>query len=806
MARTRRIAVDQNLDWLFHYDFINEGDAIPPEEDFVVLSQESDYFGGMIPLYHSPEAAHSDITVWAVGLITFGPPTAEQIAFIADSGNDPDLSEFPGDYIASGFPHAQDDFQIGINYSVVLTLGIALTSTTITLPPAGAGQASGFRLGDHEFTNISGQSVTFELADLFVYDGTAADDTLVGPTAPATLRGLAGEDQLSAHGSGDRLQGGEGNDRLTGAAGDDTLLGGNGDDVLDTLAGGNDEVLGGAGSDLLVATIDSTFFVVPTGSSGQLGRVSYAGIERFELHGRTTADHIVGGQEADRLFGGAGFDVLEGSAGDDYLDAGAGGAASGLVDSFGSSIADAVAVDYFIAGSDDGNPETPIAGTFGGAGEFDEASGFEDRFYAFEVLSAGDTIDVEAALLFSGFESGSVGIRLFDSTGSEIASADFGNAFEQLQHEFQAPGTYYLELVISNFGFDEIPYFEFEAALSSTRPLVANRLAGGSGNDHYVVYAATDQVAELAGQGTGDRISSAVSYGLADGVDVETLGAISRTGTEAIDLTGNGIANRIVGNDGQNLLRGGGGDDRVEGFAGDDQLYGDAGDDVLRGGAGEDEMRGGLGHDIYYVDSPGDLVIEGANPGVDQVRASLDYVLGNHFEVLVLGGGARAGTGNELDNTIFGAGGADRLVGLLGHDILRGKNARDDLRGGGGRDLLDGGQGKDTMTGGSGRDTFQFRDGDFGTTRAVADVITDFDQGANEKIQFNLVDANTTAGGNQAFAWIGDAAFNGVAGQLRYTHVGGMTYVEGDTDGDGVADLVVALTGMIDLVAADFAL
>src|SRR5688572_23221716 len=132
----------------------------------------------MIPRYHAPEAAHSDITVWAVGLISFGPPTAEQIAFIANAGSDPDLSAFPGDYIASGFPHAQDDFYIGIRYDVVQALGIAFTATTITLPPSGGGHVSGFRLGDNEFSNTSGQWVTFELADLFVLDGTAAADTI----------------------------------------------------------------------------------------------------------------------------------------------------------------------------------------------------------------------------------------------------------------------------------------------------------------------------------------------------------------------------------------------------------------------------------------------------------------------------------------------------------------------------------------------------------------------------------------------------------------------------------------------------
>jgi hypothetical protein len=60
--------------------------------------------------------------------------------------------------------------------------------------------------------------------------------------------------------------------------------------------------------------------------------------------------------------------------------------------------------------------------------------------------------------------------------------------------------------------------------------------------------------------------------------------------------------------------------------------------------------------------------------------------------------------------------------------------------------------------------------------------------------------------GDQAFTFIGDSAFSGVAGELRYGQAAGSTYVYGDTDGDGVADVVLALTGTIDLTVADLVL
>jgi serralysin len=68
------------------------------------------------------------------------------------------------------------------------------------------------------------------------------------------------------------------------------------------------------------------------------------------------------------------------------------------------------------------------------------------------------------------------------------------------------------------------------------------------------------------------------------------------------------------------------------------------------------------------------------------------------------------------------------------------------------------------------------------------------------------IDANSNVSSNQAFAFIGTAAFSNVAGQLRYETSGGVTTIFGDVNGDGVADLQIQLTGSIALVASDFVL
>jgi hypothetical protein len=87
------------------------------------------------------------------------------------------------------------------------------------------------------------------------------------------------------------------------------------------------------------------------------------------------------------------------------------------------------------------------------------------------------------------------------------------------------------------------------------------------------------------------------------------------------------------------------------------------------------------------------------------------------------------------------------------------------------------------------------------------DQILDFTPGT-DKIELDRIDADSLAAGNQAFTWIGSNAFSGSAGELRAYEQSGSWFVEGDTDGNGAADLVIALTlqGPTPLSAGDFLL
>jgi Ca2+-binding RTX toxin-like protein len=296
----------------------------------------------------------------------------------------------------------------------------------------------------------------------------------------------------------------------------------------------------------------------------------------------------------------------------------------------------------------------------------------------------------------------------------------------------------------------------------------------------------------------------------------------------------------------------------ILGTAGNDVLVGDplgvASNDVLNSSwfAGDDWMFGGSGNDTYNVNSVGDKVREFAGGGTDTVVSRIfSYTLGSNLENLRLDNTAGFitafnGTGNSLNNSIignnnsnilsgldgndtlsggsgndtlnggtgndslFGGTGNDTLNGDSGNDYLSGSTGNDTLNGGDGDDTIIGGAGKDTMSDGNGTDTYQY----FATSESTAginrDVILDFSRGF-DKIDLSAIDANITLAGNQAFNFIGTAAFSGLAGEVRYVDTGANLVVQVDVQGDGnvIAEMEIQLNGLGAagvLAATDFVL
>ena len=145
----------------------------------------------------------------------------------------------------------------------------------------------------------------------------------------------------------------------------------------------------------------------------------------------------------------------------------------------------------------------------------------------------------------------------------------------------------------------------------------------------------------------------------------------------------------------------------------------------------------------------------------------------------------------------------ENASGGSGNDLLTGNRARNQLDGGAGRDTLIGGAGGDTLFGGAGNDVFKFNDvSESGPGRSRRDVVGDF-QHRHDKFDVSGIDANALDSGDQAFAFIGASGFSGVAGQLHYLH---RTVLEGDVNGDGLADFRVTVLGHVHLTAVDFIL
>ncbi len=135
------------------------------------------------------------------------------------------------------------------------------------------------------------------------------------------------------------------------------------------------------------------------------------------------------------------------------------------------------------------------------------------------------------------------------------------------------------------------------------------------------------------------------------------------------------------------LITGDSGNNYLDGTIGDDTIYGNDGNDTLIGEGGTDILYGGNGDDRYWVKDAGDLVVE-TGTGYDAVWSEISYTLTANVEELdLLGSSNINGTGNELDNYIYGNSGNNILSGLDGNDTLDATA--------GGTDTLIGGNGDD---------------------------------------------------------------------------------------------------------------
>jgi|GEM_PF-998858 serralysin len=321
----------------------------------------------------------------------------------------------------------------------------------------------------------------------------------------------------------------------------------------------------------------------------------------------------------------------------------------------------------------------------------------------------------------------------------------------------------------------------------------ANILRGNLGDDTLLPGPDADMVDGGPGRDTVDfllvrdrPVIADLARGTSSDGTTDTLISIENIvgGFRDDTLSGDDGENRIDGRLGSDEIFGGGGADELLGGAGDgnDTLHGDDGFDTLDGGDGNDELHGDAGDDTLLAGPGADRMFGGADTDTASWLASP-----MPMNASLLASQAKDGAGIDTLN------GIENLIGSAHGDTLVGDGGPNALFGEAGGDVLTGGGGPDRLFGGGDGDVFRFADGD--SSRGDArDEILDFRPADGDLIDVSAIDANPAAAGDQAFAWIGAAAFSR-AGQLRYGVEGVNTIIRANLDADLAPDVAIVLAG-----------
>lgn len=218
--------------------------------------------------------------------------------------------------------------------------------------------------------------------------------------------------------------------------------------------------------------------------------------------------------------------------------------------------------------------------------------------------------------------------------------------------------------------------------------------------------------------------------------------------------------------------------------------------DTVRGGAGNDQIGATTFKSLYFGDAGNDTFFSSGQRNSffgGQGRDMIDYRLRDSGAVTVDLGRGFAQTGPIAQETLRGIEDVRGTADIAG-DVLIGSAAANRIIGDGGFDLL---------TGRGGADTFIWTDiSEAPMASDAIDIITDFSAAQNDLVDLVQIDANALRTGNQAFRFIADGAFTGRAGQLRFSDL----ILEGDVNGDGLADFRIGLRDVASLAADDILL
>jgi Ca2+-binding RTX toxin-like protein len=666
---------------------------------------------------------------------------------------------------------------------------------------------------DFYFVNHEGDTVT-ELAGegedsvesgIYAYTLDANVENLTGVLSYGQwLQGNALNNRIAGGSGSDFLVGHDGDDRLSGGAGNDLLEGGRGVDSFD--GGANFD--GYWGDQISFYESGATQGVVADLRTGIISNDGFGnsetmtGIESFGF-GTAFADTFYGDDNVNGLLVERG-DFAYGFGGDDHIQAG-----------LAPAVADGGAgTDTLFLRSDEGFllPDS-------------DGDGTAERSTA---MTSGWKVDLVAGTIRDGFGNQGVVTGIEHLYGTDLADDLRGDSGDN-----GIEGNDGNDLLRLHDGGDDAVYagdgadgIFFGAALTA-----ADVVNGGAGGDTLVLQGPygsltlgsnvtqIENVSILGGNNTnlGEPGTNRYDYVLTTSDSNFAAGVQARINAAALladeDFTFDGSAET----DANYVVYGGRGKDTLLGGQGNDIFF--YAEERFASG---DTVNGGAGYDGMFL--RGNYTIDFNAPGYTGLFTNIENLTLTSAtdERYARGGGTEFDYNLTLSNAIVNAGQTLTISGSLllanetmildasqesdGFLRLFGGKANDTLKGGALNDLIHGNLGADILAGNGGADAFRYQDV-AESTGASMDQILDFTAGT-DRIELDRIDANAGAAGDQAFSWIGSGAFTGTAGQLRAYEQNGTWLVEGDTNGDSVADLVIALTlqGQTPLGAGDFIL
>ncbi len=520
----------------------------------------------------------------------------------------------------------------------------------------GEGAAGG---NDVVYTNVNFGMGTAEIETVIVTSDTTVNVT--GNQYNNTMTGGGGANWFDGGGGDDHLTGNGGNDTLEGDGGNDTMIGGTGDDTyyVDNIGDVVTENAG-EGTDTVIAAISYTLL-------DNFENLTLIGSANINATGNAADNHITGNSGNNLIDGGAGADTMSGGGGSDTF----------IIDNPGDVVANTGG--YGVVRENLASFDTAHISGVQTVYMLDGAISFTAGSASFTVYgNAADNV-INSGTGYDTMAGGAGDDTYYIAGGIVNENVGEGNDIVYTSGNFTITSSVETVISAATTGITLTGAANADALIGGVGKDVLNGMAGadsmsgGQGNDTYYVDNTGDVVTENANEGT-DTVISTVSYAL--GANVENL---TLSGGGDFSGTGNDLANIITGNTGSN---------------------------IIDGGAGADTMSGGGGNDVYYIDNPGDVVVE-AQPyygggGDDTVYASVsvNFSAGNTAKIgsieyiHLTGSDDINATGNTYTYSI---------TGNSGDNILNG-GGRAVIMGGDGNDLLE--NSSNSMAGGAGDDTY----------------------------------------------------------------------------------------------------